>query len=215
MHNHLHVTQSCLQVGDTQEFPWIAGQGVTHHWCFTGIHCHGIGSLPAQVYTGAHQPKLLLQQLMPSSPDQKPPTRGEECKNRGEECKSSVVWDLREENNMQMSDENKTTSENTATFFCLRHFLGKSIQSEGPKQLLSPVQSLHSRRFLFPPVLKIKTLFLQPGQTTHHPAVQTHSQLPSAGDYRPMALPYTPSFLDSCTTASKFCCGLDFTGCWF
>lgn len=53
--------------------------------------------------------------------DQKPPTQREECKSsKG----TWVVWDLREENNIQMLDENKTTSENTSTFILFEALSG-------------------------------------------------------------------------------------------
>lgn len=69
MEDHLPVTQICLQVGDIQELPWIAGHGVTHHWVFHWDSLlMGLGnSLPGHVNIGAHQPKLLLQQLIPFS----------------------------------------------------------------------------------------------------------------------------------------------------
>lgn len=147
MENHLPVTHICLQVGDIQDFPWIAGHGVTHHWCSTGIHCQWdweAASLPRLTKVLISQNCSCSNSSLPAM-DQKPPHQGEECKSsKG----TWVVWDLREENNIQHS---------LPLLFRLRHFLGKSIEAEvpkGPAAAVSCAKFALREVFLLPQLLK-------------------------------------------------------------
>lgn len=99
---------------------------------------------------------------------QKPPTQGE--------CKSSqgtwVVWDLREEN----------VQHSLLLLFCLRQFLGKSIESEAPKAPAAAVSCAKfalKEVFLPSPALKIKSLFLQ--TTSPHCSANPLPALPVLG----------------------------------
>lgn len=90
----------------------------------------------------------------------------------------------------------------------------KSEVPKSPSELLCPVQSLHQIGFFF--LCSCKEKSVSPGYPTSPHWNATHFQLSQRQGllgYRSVAWPYKTSFLDTCTTALKFCCGLDCTGC--